>query len=302
MPVVIQGEIALPTNPNCILFSTAAGDALPVGWLALQRVAWSALEQFYSASGIDCVAWFGRRAWLNRRNEPEEQILLMFVLDGPASSDDISLVEGAIKRSNVLWSQKSMESIPPDAFPSLCVKSGKMYQLWSRLAEEPRCLSVEAVDGRTAIVSRSPTEVGSADFLPYVRHVTFARRAVRDEDWRMERMRIAFAHHFSQSIVEADGVLHADEREFMQRVFPEDMMTSMGMDQRAAYNQALNEAKVQLPLLLGHHDKLAMIGLFFSVCHSDGTLDAREMRVLKEAAAILGLEGNQVVSYLTKLW
>jgi uncharacterized tellurite resistance protein B-like protein len=53
---------------------------------------------------------------------------------------------------------------------------------------------------------------------------------------------------------------------------------------------------------LGHHDKLAMIGLFFSACYSDGSLDAREMRVLKEAGEMLGLTTREVVDYLQRFW
>lgn len=302
MPVPIRGEIALPTNPNCVLYAASADDAMRDGWTKLQRTAWSALEQFYSSCGIDCVAYFGRRSWLDRRNQPTNQLLLMFVMDGPASSEDLELIANVFRQSPVLWSTGAMESMPPDAFPSLCVKSGKMYQLWSTIEGQPRYLRMQLTEHRLAIVGASVDAVSGADFLPYMKHVVAGRRRVRDEDWRMERMRIAFAHHFSRQIMEADGVIHAEEREFMARVFPSDVMESMGMADRAARKEALEDAMTQLPHLLGHHDKLAMIGLFFGVCHADGNLDAREMRVLKEAASILGLEGNEVVSYLTRLW
>lgn len=302
MPVPIRGEVALPTNPNCVLYAAPAPAAMQDGWTALQRTAWSALEQFYSSCGIDCVAYFGRRSWLDRRNQSVSQLLLMFVMDGPASAEDLELIEGVFRRSLTPWTVGAMESMPPDAFPSLCVKSGKMYQLWSVIEGEPRYLRMKMEGRRLTIVGAGSANVGPADFLPYMKHVVAGRRGVRDEDWRMERMRIAFAHHYARSIVEADGVLHADEREFMARVFPPDVMESMGMSDRAARKVALEEALEQLPHLLGHHDKLAMVGLFFSVCHADGTLDAREMRVLKEAASVLGLDGNEVVGYLTRLW
>lgn len=303
MPVAIRGEIALPTNPNCVLYAARGEDAMKLGWTALQRTAWSALEQFYSAAGIDCVAYFGRRAWLDRRNQPTNQLLLMFVMDGPASSDDLALIEAVFKASPVFWSVGAMESMPPDAFPSLCVKSGKMYQLWSMIEDKPRYLRMKAGDGgRLSIVGAGVESVGSADFLPYMKHVVAGRRRVRDEDWRMERMRIAFAHHYSKLIMESDGIIHADEREFMARVFPPDVMDTMQMGTHEARKEALADAMRELPALLGHHDKLAMVGLFFSVCHADGALDAREMRVLKDAASHLGLEGNEVVGYLTRLW
>ncbi|MCB9670827.1 MAG: TerB family tellurite resistance protein [Alphaproteobacteria bacterium] len=302
MPVPIQGEIALPTNPNCVLYAAPAAQAMDEGWTALQRTAWSALEQFYSSCGIDCVAYFGRRSWLDRRNHTVSQLLLMFVMDGPASSSDLQLIEAVFKRSPVQWSVGAMESMPQDAFPSLCVKSGKMYQLWSSIEGRPRYLRMKMAGDRLSIVGASEDAVTTADFLPYMKHVVAGRRRVRDEDWRMERMRIAFAHHYSKAIMEADGVIHADEREFMSRVFPPDVMESMGMSDHEARQVALGEAMEQLPALLGHHDKLAMVGLFFSVCHADGNLDAREMRVLKDAASVLGLDGNEVVAYLTRLW
>ena len=195
-----------------------------------------------------------------------------------------------------------MESMPPDAFPSLCVKSGKMYQLWPIIEEGPTFLRLEQSGDRITVIGARLEEVSAADFLPYVRHVTVARRKIREEDYRMERMRIAFAHHFSQRIIESDGVITGDERQFMARVFPADVMHSMGMDTHEARRVALDEALQQLPILLGHHDKLAMVGLFFSVCHSDGALHAQEMKVLGEAALVLGVEGTEVVSYLRRLW
>jgi len=302
LAVSIRGEVALPTNPNCILYAVEARDALRDGWLALQRVVWSALEQFYSSCGIDCVGYVGRRAWLDRKNQPLNQVLVMFVIDGPASSEDLDRIEAVFVRSPLLWSRGSMESMQPDSFPTLCVKSGKMYQLWSMIEDDPRYLRLNWEGGRVLVVGDVAADVGPSDFLPYMKHVIAGRREIRDADWSMERMRIAFAHHFSEQIVNADGVVHPDERLFMARVFPPDVMVSMQMNTAEERSKVLAEALEKLPHLLGHHDKLAMVGLFFSVCHSDGTLDACEMRVLKDAATVLELDGNEVVRYLTKLW
>lgn len=302
MAVVIRGEVALPTNPNCVLFACPSAQALAKGWLELQRVAWSGLEQFYSACGIDCVAYFGRRSWLDRRNQSVDQVLLMFVFDGPATQDDLALIDKAVAKSGLPFSKGAMESMQPDAFPSLIVKSGKMYQLWSLVEDIPRCLRLEFRGERLAVVGETEKSAKSSMFLPYLKHVVATRRAIKDEDWRMERMRIVFAHHFSEKIIEADGVVHDDEKEFLARVFPADVMRQMGVDTDEPYKQALDEAFEQLPNVLGHHDKLAMIGLFFGACHSDGNLAATEMKVLKEAATSLGVKGSEVVNYLTKLW
>lgn len=302
MAVPIRGEIALPTNPNCVLFACASHPALADGWLALQRLMWTALERFYSSSGIDCVGYFGRRSWLDRRNHTIDQVVAMFVFDGPATQADLQLIDGVFKASPLPWSKGAMESMQQDAFPSLCVKSGKMYQLWSLVDDVPRCLRLEYKGERLAVVGETEASATTSMFLPYLKHVVAGRRSISEEDWRMERMRIVFAHDVSRRIIEADGIVHDDEREFLARVFPADIMRQVGVEDPADYAAALAEALEQLPGLLGHHDKLAMIGLFFSVCHSDGNLAADEMKVLKEAATLLGVPGSEVVTYLTKLW
>lgn len=226
----------------------------------------------------------------------------MFVFDGPATQDDLTLIETAVARSRLPWSKGAMESMQPDAFPTLIVKSGKMYQLWSLVEDIPRCLRLEFRGERLAVVGETEESAKPSMFLPYVKHVIAARRTVKDEDWRMERMRIVFAHHFSKAIIEADGVVHPDEKDFLARVFPADVMRQMGVDGEEAYATALEEAFEQLSAVLGHHDKLAMVGLFFGACHSDGNLAATEMKILKQAASALGVEGTEVVRYLTKLW
>jgi uncharacterized tellurite resistance protein B-like protein len=88
----------------------------------------------------------------------------------------------------------------------------------------------------------------------------------------------------------------------MSSVFPDDLMARLGLEDDAACDEYLQAAYEELPALLGYHDKLGLIGLFFSACYSDGSLDAREMRVLKEAGEALGLTREEVVKYLRRFW
>ena len=42
-------------------------------------------------------------------------------------------------------------------------------------------------------------------------------------------MRLVFSRHYAQRIVEADGVVRPDEVQFMEHVFPEELMRRMGL-------------------------------------------------------------------------
>ena len=93
-----------------------------------------------------------------------------------------------------------------------------------------------------------------------------------------------------------------DEEQFMRTVFPEALFQQLGIGLVEIRQEWLEEAVRVLPGVLGQHDKLAMVGLFFSACYSDGSLDAREMKVLKEAGEVLGLTRQEVVKYLQRFW
>ena len=115
-------------------------------------------------------------------------------------------------------------------------------------------------------------------------------------------MKLAFARHYSELIVRADGEVARDEADFLASVFPRELMEQFGLHTDEEVRRSHEEACKQLPVLLGHHEKLGLVGLFFSASHSDGQVSAVEMKVLKEAATILGLEGHEVVDYLARIW
>jgi uncharacterized tellurite resistance protein B-like protein len=123
-----------------------------------------------------------------------------------------------------------------------------------------------------------------------------------DSEREVERMRLAFALRFVDRIVAADGVVRDDERAFVSNVFPPDLLERLGLTEAPVVEEYFDEARESLPVVLGHHDKLALVGLFFSACASDGQLDAREMRILKEGGELLGLTRDEVVNYLRRLW
>ena len=88
---------------------------------------------------------------------------------------------------------------------------------------------------------------------------------------------------------------------FMDATFPPDLLAMMRLSEASRRERCFKEACVELPVRLGHHDKLALMGLLFSASYSDGSVDTREMRVLKDAGDKLGLDKKDVVSYLRAL-
>ncbi len=115
-------------------------------------------------------------------------------------------------------------------------------------------------------------------------------------------MRLAFAERYTTRVIEADGRIDPDEETFMASVFPHDALQELGVSNPEDRAMWLERALDVLPTRLGYHDKLALIGLLFSACYSDGSLDAREMKVLKEAGEALGLTREDVVKYLRRFW
>ena len=149
-------------------------------------------------------------------------------------------------------------------------------------------------------MSRTSPERARTDwFLPEVVHAV--AEIVAPANLELERMRLAFAQHYAQQVVEADGRIDSTEKAFMDATFPPDLLAMMRLSEQSRRDRCYQDACKELPSLLGHHDKLALMGLLFSASYSDGSVDTREMRVLKDAGDKLGLDKKDVVSYLRAL-
>lgn len=302
MPVVLRGEIAFPTNPNGVLFSCDARVALAQSWRTLQAEAHRGLERFHSNTGLDVVAFFGRRLSMSRRNEMQAEVTLTFVFDGSGDAQALELLDRWAVDGLLHWEGGAIESVPSAAFPSLCAKSGRIYQIWAEINEQPRALSLALRDEAIHVERLAPEQASARDFLPYVVHVVGKARDRVASDVHLDRLRIAFALHFARLIVEADGVVSPDELAFLGRAFPPDMVAGLGLDNPEALAEARDQALAELGALLGYQDKLALIGLLFSACHSDGAADYREIRVLKQVADVLNLSGDEVVRYWRRIF
>lgn len=303
MRVQLSGQVSLPTNPNCVAFGAEAADVLAGrSWPDVQKLALRAQDSFIEASGLSALSGFSWRHQLDRRNRRHTRLVMFFVFDGPATSDHLDVLEGAAEASPVAWSQASIERVPANAVLSLLRTPDGVLQLWTRAQGELVARKLVLREGKVVTARQPISDADPADFMERAEHAEAIPAAFSSKDRELERMRMVLALHFSQRIIEADEVVRPSELEFMEAVFPPEVLERVGLADEATRAEYLKAAHEQLPGLLGHHDKLALIGLFFSACYSDGSLDAREMRVLREAGEVLGLSRQQVVKYLQRLW
>lgn len=301
--ITLNGEVVLPTNPNAVVFQADALDVLGGrAWKQVQRLGLVGLEPFHARSGINAVLGFAWRVVADRKNRRIPQVLVVNVFDGPATSSDLKALEDAMRNSNIAWSSAQIERIPQNCALSLMLREGKLLQLWDVGRGEPHVRDLVMGERGVMLRERSPQDVTPDEFLDGVRHVRARPPRFEDHDADLERMRLVFAQHFAKRIVEADGRVRDEEVVFLDTVFPGHLMHRLGLDDAARADHWFGRACEVLPGVLGHHDKLAMIGLFFSACYSDGNLDAREMRVLKEAGEALGLAPTEVGQYLERFW
>jgi uncharacterized tellurite resistance protein B-like protein len=301
MAVRISSQVDLPTNPNCVLFAAEASDVL-VGrpWADVQRIASRALQKFHDASGLAAAASFSWRVNLDRMNRRHTQVTMLFIIDGPAKSEHLAIIDEVAGNSAVYWSSSSIERIPTNAIHSLLVRDGRVCQLWTKTDERSYAYRLVMHGSGVRIHRTTPERARPDAFLPGVVHAI--ARSVLPADRDLERMRLAFAQNYARLVIEADGQVLPDEEEFMASVFPAAALQELGVGDADGCRRWCEQALRELPHRLGHHDKLALVGLLFSACFSDGSLDAREMKVLKEAGEALGLTREEVVQYLQRFW
>lgn len=296
-------ERALPANPNCVAFAADAREVLAGrSWADVLREGARAALPFHEASGLGCAVGFSWRVQLDRKNVRHLQATMYFVFDGPASSAHLDGLERSVRDVRPGFGAGSIERVPATGVLALLVQDGAAHALVSADGGEAYVRRLK-LRGAKIRPEQVPLRDAGPDVLPdELPRVRGIPPAYGEVDRESERMRLAFAMHFTRRIVEADGVVREGEEEFVSSVFPTDLVARLGLDDervRAEYFESSGEA---LRAQLGHHDKLGLVGLFFSACYSDGSLDAREMRVLREAGEMLGLTREEVVKYLRRFW
>ena len=294
---------SLPANPNCVLFTADAETLFASGThgdLLSKTVVLAA--PMHSQSGLPILVGLGWRLFRDRKNQESYVGTLFFVFDGPATADDLDQLERCVLDSAGCFGEPSIERVPSNAIwtalwaggrPHLVVEpdpdSKRWFAralLWDSRFEPPIML--------TAIEAES-------DDLPAWPRVTPGPVTYSAADEEIEQMRLAFALHHALRILYNAGKPTADHTYFNE-LFPPDLIERLRLHQPARRMAKVDEARRFLPRVLGQHDKLAIVGLLFSVCFSDGPLDADHLRALRDAAHELGMTNEQVMQYVKRIW
>jgi uncharacterized tellurite resistance protein B-like protein len=301
----VEREQPLPVNVNCICYPAEATSILEGrSWADTVRLAARAVGAFHAVCRMPVLAGFGWRVALDRKNRRTTQLTMYFVLDGPATAQHLDTLEQFVRSAHPAFGDGNIERVPVHGVPVVVATDGRLDALWGRdrATGEPWIRKLVSAEGTVVPRIVSWSSVAADDVCPELPQAFAVTGAYGEADREAERMRLAFARHFSQRIVEADGELRVGETEFLANVFPPDLVQRLGLDEMGVEAEYLAAAREALPGQLGHHDKLGLVGLLFSACYADGNLDAREMRVLREASESLGLPRESVVKYLRRFW
>lgn len=305
-------ERPLPPNPNCVSFTTDAPTLFASRtWAELQRLAADLADAFHHASKFPVLAGYAWRVALDRKNDQQVQGQLYFVFDGPATSVHLDTLEAAALVADLGFGPATVERVPLTGVPAVLLWDSRAHSVWS---VEP----VDAGDSEPPVPPREPwcrqiswSPEGrpltrlvylSEEVAPSLPPVLGTAAPYTDAEQEAERMRLAFAKRVVEQILTAVSPMNAPKRAFLDQLFPADLLVRLGLGHASVVDEYYDSGKELLPHALGHHDKLALVGVFFSACCRDGSLDAREMRVLREGGEMLGLTRDQVVKYLRRFW
>jgi len=300
-------RITLPKSDACATFSVEARTVFQGGrqpWKAVVNPAALALQHFKSVTGYDAAVWVDHQPWTDADGMVGSLITLYFATDGTLSREDLSALGEPVMKADGGWSADGIHPRSQSAFPCMAMWRDELHQVWLRdEGQAPYCVSLQPKGHR---VNRYRTDFDSAsprDFVPHIAHAV-ARFDAPDSAAAHHKvqLKMAFALQTAERVVEADGVVDDDEVAFLARTFPEEDVKRLWLDDVALRDTLARQASEELKEILGYHEKLALLSTFFAACYSDGRLEVRELRVLKEASAALGLQSEDVVNYLQKLW
>jgi hypothetical protein len=302
----------LPTNPNCVSFAVDAA-VLFTGrtWGDLQDLAAGVCSAFQRVSGLPVLAGFAWRVALDRKNEQQAQGQLYFVFDGPATSEHLDALEAAVHLTELGFGLATVERAPLTGAPSAYAFGGSVHSVWSAdplddtgdPPGEPWCRQIaRSADGKIKARIVMWSQATPADQAPGLSPVLGVAAPYTEQEQDGERMRLAYARRLVEQILQASSPMTPEKVDYLEHLFPRDTMMRLALVDPDAVDEYYQAAREVLPFVLGYHDKLALVGVFFSACCRDGALDAKEMAVLREGGEMLGLTREQVVKYLRRFW
>jgi len=125
-------------------------------------------------------------------------------------------------------------------------------------------------------------------------------------EFHTEALKLAFSYHALEQIIGADGVLEPEEIAFLKGTFSDELMTEAGFFDAAGsrtprYEQALEEALLELPDRLTLGEKLCLVELFVEATVADGVFRPVESQVLQQAAMTLGVTTDEWSMHLAQM-
>lgn len=300
----LQGEIEVPRSRDAVAFSfitNRVSDSVDGLWLHLMRVFSASLEAFSVSVGSDALCCVELSVGWDRKKRPATILAVYFSTDGLVTREAMAALEPALAGSGLPWSVDGVLRRSRAARPILATNEGALVQIWQDFEGEFVTSSVSF--GQSAGWALHHLSTGSEDdFLPGLRHAS-CRLARRHDSERhaLERLKVGFGYAVAHEIIEADGVIEASEIRFVDENFPPAMLCRFGINDEN-YLEVRAEAEPVLAAELGHHEKLALLSLFYSACYADGRIELSELTALRSAAEAIGLERGEVAAYLQRLW
>lgn len=303
----LSRDIPLPLSETCATWCADAKRALqsePEGFQRLLQNLAAALRGLAASANADAAAWIWDHPWRTPR-DLETSILTVFLsTDAAATREHLQAFQAGLGDSKAGWVASGVRQRPGDAMPLLALVNGQLFHTWQDRDEDyAEYMTLRWHDSRIQRVTIRPDNVPPALFLDGVPHaIGQGARTGPRATAELERLKIAYAMRVAKRIVAADGIVDSDEKAFLAEAFPEAIIEVHALASEEALDQAADEAEACLKARLGYHEKLALLNTFYASCAADGHIDVSEVKVLREAAATLGLSHGEVVGYLARVW
>jgi len=203
------------------------------------------------------------------------------------------------------------QPLPEMAFPALVVHDEQVHRVWLDDEDGPICLYLHqdhpaaevenlAVQSSEELAevedSRLPAitlEFEAPDLQPSRTLGGDLPGDLGPDAQHIERLKIAFVWQFVYMVIQADGVIVEREAEFLQQLFPTDLLAGLdlvddkGEFKEPAFTLAKTEALKVLPSALQMADRVQILRTLQRAAWADGVVLPEETRVFRMARQLL---------------
>ena len=307
LPVTLEAPFLLPTPFDHLAFSAEAervGWNNEAAWLKTQALLAKALKAVNERDPSTLAWWIGTQPWSTRDGHKTTLISLYFAANRPLSREDSEELTQRLT-TNAPWRADGATSRPDSAFATLSLVDGSLVVPWTGppkvwTTPETYRLSVDAKGMH--VHTQLANDAHAHHFVSGARHAIGQFRPDPALEQDRKQLKMAFGLQIAHEIIEADGVVTTEEAAFLLQAFPEEERQAYWISDADELADQFAIAEVELPGILSHHEKLAMLSTFYAACAADGDVDPAEIEVLRHACATLGLDEHEVEENLKALW